>query len=93
MFDTHCHLENKAFDSDRESVIKDADDLDIGIITSAIDKHLWDSCCELAKTHSNVFASVGLDPTQFNDCELAVNWIESNKERIISIGEIGLIIT
>lgn len=90
MFDTHCHLENEAFDSDRESVIKDADDLGIGIITSAIEKHLWESCCELAKTHSNVFASVGLDPTRFIDCELAVNWIESNKERIISIGEIGL---
>jgi TatD DNase family protein len=90
MIDTHCHLENEAFDSDRESVTKDARDLGISIITSAIDKHLWDRGCDIAQTHSNVFASVGLDPTQFNDCELAVDWIRSNKERIVSIGEIGL---
>ena len=90
MIDTHCHLENEAFDSDRESVIKDAWELGISIITSAIDKHLWDKCCEIAREHSNVYASVGLDSTQFNDCELAVNWIKSNKENIISIGETGL---
>ncbi|MHA2149267.1 MAG: TatD family hydrolase [Candidatus Thorarchaeota archaeon] len=90
MVDTHCHLENEAFDSDREFVIKDACDLEISIITSAIDKHLWDKNCEIAETHSNVFASVGLDPTQFNDCELAVDWIKSNKEKLISIGETGL---
>lgn len=90
MIDTHCHLENDAFDLDRDSVIKDAQDLGISIITSAIDKHLWDKNCEIAEAHSNVFASVGLDPTQFNDCELAFDWIKSNKERIISIGETGL---
>ena len=90
MIDTHCHLENEAFDPDRESVIKEAGDLGISIITSAIDKHLWNKCCEIAESHSNVFASVGLDPTQFNDCELAAEWIRSNKESIVAIGEIGL---
>ena len=90
LIDTHCHLENEVFDSDRESVIEDAQDLGISIITSAIDRHLWDKCCEIAKAHSNVFASVGLDPTQFNDCELAGDWIKSNKVKIISIGETGL---
>lgn len=90
MIDTHCHLESEAFDLDRESVIRNAHDLGISIITSAIDRHLWDKCCEIAKAHSNVFASVGLDSTQFNDCELAVDWIRSNKERIISVGETGL---
>ncbi|MFX1483466.1 MAG: TatD family hydrolase [Promethearchaeota archaeon] len=90
LIDTHCHLENEAFDSDRESVINEALDLGISIITSAIDKHLWDKCCEIAKAHSNVFASVGLDPTQFSECNLAIDWIRSNKEKIISIGETGL---
>ncbi len=90
MIDTHCHLENEAFDSDRESVIKDASDLGIAIITSAIDKQLWEKNCEIAESHSNVYASIGLDPTQLTDCDLAVEWIKSNKERIISIGETGL---
>lgn len=37
-----------------------------------------------------MYASVGLDPTQFKDCKLAADWIRCNKERIISIGETGL---
>lgn len=90
MVDTHCHLENEAFDLDRDSVIKDAQDLGISIITSAIDKQLWNKGCEIAEAHSNVFASVGLDPTQFSECELAVEWIKSNKERLVAIGESGL---
>ncbi|MFW9964707.1 MAG: TatD family hydrolase [Candidatus Sifarchaeia archaeon] len=90
MIDTHCHLENEAFDSDRESVIKEAKDLGIGIITSATDKQLWEMSCEIAQINSNVFASVGLNPLQYNECNLGVGWIRSNKERIISIGETGL---
>lgn len=90
MIDTHCHLEKETFDSDREEVIKAALNAGISIITSAIEKHLWEKGCEIAEAHSNVYASVGLDPTQFNDCESAVRWINSNNERIISIGETGL---
>lgn len=90
MIDTHCHLENQVFDFDREEIIREALDLGISIITSPTDKHLWEKGCEIADAHSNVFASVGLDPTQFNDCELTVEWIRSNRERMISIGEIGL---
>lgn len=90
LIDTHCHLENEAFDSDRESIINGAMDLGIAIVTSAIDRKLWDKGCEIAKGHSNVFASVGLDPTQFIDCDLALEWIESNKQRIVALGEVGL---
>jgi TatD DNase family protein len=90
MIDTHCHLENEAFDTDRESVIKAASYLNISIISSAIDKYLWKKCCEIAEKHDNVFASIGLDPTQFNDCQLAIGWIKFNKDKMISIGEIGL---
>jgi TatD DNase family protein len=90
MIDTHCHLEKEIFDIDREEVIKDAFDKGINIITSAIEKGLWDKGCEIAETHHNVFASVGLDPTTFSDCELAIEWIRSNEGRMIAIGEVGL---
>jgi TatD DNase family protein len=90
LIDTHCHLENEAFDSDRESIINETMELGIAIITSAIDRHLWDKGCEIAKGHSNVFASVGLDPTQFTDCDLALEWTKSNKQRIVALGEVGL---
>jgi len=90
MIDSHCHLENKAFDLDRDSVIRDAQNLGISIITSAIDKDSWDKCCEIAEAHSNVFAAIGLDPTQFIDCELVMDWLEFNNERLVAVGETGL---
>ena len=90
MIDTHCHLEKEKFDTDRENVIKDAQELGISIITSGIEKHFWEKSCEIAESHSNVYASVGLDPTQFIDCEIVVDWIKSNKDRMIAIGETGL---
>lgn len=90
LVDTHCHLENEVFDLDRDSVINAARNLGISIITSAVDKQSWNKNCEIAEAYPNVFASIGLDPSQFIDCDLVIAWIESNKERIISIGETGL---
>ncbi len=90
LIDTHCHLENEVFDIDRESVIKEAKDHGISIITSGTDRHLWNKSCDIAEANSNVFASVGLDSMLYNDCKFVVDWIRSNKERIISIGETGL---
>ena len=90
MIDTHCHLELEDFDIDRQSVIDDARNLGIGIITSAIEKHLWEKGCAISEAHSNVFASVGLESMKYHDCELAIDWIRSNKKRIVAIGEVGL---
>jgi TatD DNase family protein len=90
LIDTHCHIESAEFDLDREEVINNAEKAGISIITSAIEKSLWEKACKIADTHSNVFASVGLDPTQFTDCDLALEWTKSNKQRIVALGEVGL---
>jgi TatD DNase family protein len=90
MIDTHCHLENEEFDQDRDSVIKKAREQGIAIITSAIEQRTWLKACEIAEAHSNVYTSVGLEPTQFDICKQALEWIRANNERIVSIGETGL---
>jgi TatD DNase family protein len=90
MVDTHCHLEKDVFDIDREKVILNALENGISIITSAIERNLWEKGCRIADDNPNVFVSVGLDPTQFNDCVVAMDWIRSNRQRIIAIGEVGL---
>ncbi|MHA1948554.1 MAG: TatD family hydrolase [Candidatus Thorarchaeota archaeon] len=90
LIDSHCHIENEAFDHDRDEVIERASDLGIHIITSAIDKELWLKSCEIAESHPNVYASVGLDPTKFDECAQAVEWVRINSERIVSVGETGL---
>ncbi|GAI15177.1 unnamed protein product, partial [marine sediment metagenome] len=90
MIDSHCHLETEEFDHDRDSVIKKAQNLGISIITSAIEEKTWSKSLEIAEAHSNVYASLGLEPTQFGICDQALEWIRSNHERIIAIGETGL---
>ncbi|MFW9786861.1 MAG: TatD family hydrolase [Candidatus Thorarchaeota archaeon] len=88
--DSHCHLETKEFDSDRDSIIETARELDISIITSGIEKASWNKACKIAEKYKNVYASVGLNPTQYDICPQAIDWIESNSDRFISIGETGL---
>ncbi|MFW9801862.1 MAG: TatD family hydrolase [Candidatus Thorarchaeota archaeon] len=90
LIDTHCHLELEDFDLDRQSVIEKARVLGVSIITSAIEKHLWEKGCAISEAYSNVYAAVGLEVSQYHDCEIAVDWIRSNNERIIAIGETGL---
>ena len=88
--DTHCHLENELFDIDRDTVVKTADNMGIHIITSAIHKELWSKSDEISNRYQNVYASIGLDPTSYSECDLVIEWIQSNCERIVAIGETGL---
>ncbi|MFX1484567.1 MAG: TatD family hydrolase [Promethearchaeota archaeon] len=90
MIDTHCHLESELFDTDRESVIKNAANEGIHIITSAIDRNLWKKACDIAAGYDNVYASIGLDPDRFIDVDEAIEFVRNNRSRIISIGETGL---
>jgi TatD DNase family protein len=90
MIDTHCHLENEAFDEDREAMIERAKNQGIHIVSSAIEKRNWEKCCKIAERHINVHAAIGLDPTNLEDCHLVIDWIRQNLNRIIAIGETGL---
>lgn len=88
--DSHCHLENEAFEKDREIVIKQASDAGIYIITSAIEKEMWSRGLEIANQYDIVYASIGLDSTNFSDCGLAIECIRKNQSKVIAVGEIGL---
>ncbi len=90
LIDTHCHLENNAFDSDLDEVVQRALKKDIHIISSAIHKEYWDRGCDIASTYKNVYAAIGLDPVHYSDVELALEFIRNNVEKIIAIGETGL---
>lgn len=90
MVDTHCHLEDELFDEDRETVIRQAVTSGIKIISSAIEKHLWEKGCKIADAHENVYASIGSHPVSFGDVDAAIEFIRKNKSRITAIGEIGL---
>lgn len=88
--DTHCHLDDSGFNSDLDSIIESSNLNQIGIISSSITRSTWQKGAEIASKYENVFLSLGLDPSNFNDVSYAVDMIRNCKEDIVAIGEIGL---
>ncbi len=92
--DTHCHLDLRQFDADREAVIRRAAEAGVTrLINPAID---LDSCrrvLALADKHEGVYAAVGVHPNDsadFDDETLAVLRDLSQHPKVVAIGEIGL---
>ncbi len=60
--DIHGHVSFAAYDSDREAVIKRAQDAGVGMITVGTDLASSKKAIELAETHENMWATIGLHP-------------------------------
>ena len=94
LFDTHAHLSSSQLEPQLDEILQAADEQNLQGITS-IGTNLSSSkaCLELAKTHSKIFAAVGVHP---NDCHKAsdADWEEiqtlAQHERVVAIGETGL---
>jgi len=90
--DIHSHLNLEQFDLDREEVIQKLKDENISTITVGTDYKSSLFAVELAEKHDNLYASVGLHPSdvlieEFNYDEmlsLALN------KKVVAIGECGL---
>jgi TatD DNase family protein len=92
--DTHCHLDLRQFDADREAVVQRAAEAGVTrIINPAID---LDSCrrvLALADKHAGVYAAVGIHPNDcgdFDDETLAALRDLVQHPKVVAIGEIGL---
>jgi len=97
MIDTHCHLEQKDYDSDRDTVIEKCREVGMrAIITCAAEPVDYESTFQLVKQNPNfVFAMAGMHPQYVkrfsdDDVEVAMAMIEVNKHNVVAIGEIGL---
>lgn len=97
LVDTHSHLDDKQFDTDREEVISRAFSSGVEKIIN-IGAGLGSSrrSADLAKRHENVYAAVGLHPHYFMKHE-AWNTEHKNEleelaksEKVVAIGEVGL---
>ncbi|MGC9514627.1 TatD family hydrolase [Methanocrinis sp.] len=94
--DTHCHLDFKNFNKDRDEVIKRA--LGAGVTTminSGIDLKTNRKSLELARKYDFVFATLGLNPnglseTTDEDVEATLDQIRSHAKEIVGVGEAGL---
>ncbi len=92
--DTHCHLDFKKFDEDRDTVIERAIAIGVKrILIPGLDLESSLSAIRLAETHSGLYAAVGFHPTDLeNFSEKAFEEIQAlaKHSKVLAVGEIGL---
>jgi len=94
LIDTHAHLDLPQFDPDRDEMINRASNENIVIIHSGLGVEGIGKAKELVKNYDNIYATLGLSPTEFSGEVICgtINEIRKNKDnpKIIGIGEVGL---
>lgn len=94
LFDTHCHLDDRAYKNDMEAVVRRAHAAGVcNMMTVGTDKHSSQKAVALAETTSGLYASVGTHPhdakdVDKTDLEIMRNLAKSPKVK--AWGEIGL---
>ncbi|MBI5633395.1 MAG: YchF/TatD family DNA exonuclease [Nitrospirae bacterium] len=92
--DTHCHIEMKEFDADREEVIKRAREAGLeAMITIGSDLEGTLQGVQLAELYDFIYCSVGIHPHEakdFTDQTYALLQELTQKQKVIALGETGL---
>ena len=94
IFETHAHYDDRRFDDDREELLQKMEEAGIGkIINSGASVDSTKKTVELAEKYPNVYASVGVHPTDAEELdETFLEWMKEKAawEKTVAIGEIGL---
>ena len=94
--DSHCHIDRvdlEVFGGSVESMLSHAKELSVNqFLCVCIDLEHFDQVHSLALQHSNIYASVGVHPTEITSKEPSVEKLLelSSSDRVIAIGETGL---
>lgn len=94
IFDIHSHLNFPDFNKDREEVIKQMQEKNIWTICVGADGKTSQGCIELAEKYENIFASVGIHPTEETEFPLG-NSVSKLRQlaqhpKVVAIGECGI---
>ncbi|MCL4459867.1 MAG: TatD family hydrolase [Chloroflexi bacterium] len=94
MIDTHVHLDAPEFDSDRDSVLKQASAAGVEqIITVGVDLKSSRMAIALAESHKGVYAAVGIHPhsaSAWSPAEMEAIARLARHSKVVAIGETGL---
>ena len=94
IFDTHAHYDDKAFDSDREELLKKLFSESVAyIVNQGTDLKLSKYSISLAERYENMYCAVGIHPENITENSLAeLEEIErlAGHPKAVAIGEIGL---
>jgi len=95
LFDAHCHLQDAAFDADRDAVFAEAQAAGVShFLVPATDAASFPATLELAKKRERVYCALGIHPHSASEWNRDVRdrirgAIEENP-KVVAIGEIGL---
>ncbi len=93
LWDSHAHLDDEAFDTDREALIAELQESLDGIVNPGCDAVSSAKAVELAEKYDFIYAAVGYHPENLAGIpkdylyQLA-DWAKLPK--VVAIGEIGL---
>jgi TatD DNase family protein len=94
LVDSHCHLDAAHFDADRPAVLQRARSAGLqAIVVPGIDLHHCRQAVALAAAQADVYAAVGIHPTESTDYSTAVeNDLRdlAQRPKVVAYGEIGL---
>ena len=93
-FDTHCHLQDPAFDHDRPGVLRRAQEAGVaGMLLCGYDRDSNTQALAIAARHPAVFAAVGFHPHEagrVSPGDLETLAVLAAQDEVLAIGEIGL---
>ena len=94
LIDTHAHLHDRAFNSDRADMLARAREAGLdAIVTVGTDRTESEAAIAVARTEPDVFATVGLHPHDAKDWDDALRTryaALASDPKVVAIGEIGL---
>ncbi len=94
IFESHAHYDDKAFDEDRDELLKQlADEGYAYVLNIASDLKSVDTTYELTERYEHVYAAIGIHPSEVE--ELNENNYQhvrdvARRQKVLAIGEIGL---
>lgn len=91
VIDTHSHLNFKAFDKDREGVVKRTQEAGVVCIDVGTKFETSKHAVELAEKNEKIFAAIGLHPIHMEEGFDAKKYKKlAENKKVVAIGEIGL---
>ncbi len=94
LFDTHCHLDDPAFDADREEVLARAREAGVeALVIPSVTLDRIPAAMRLAEHHPGIYVAVGIHPhaaSTFSSGAFAQLREWARHPRVVAIGEIGM---
>lgn len=95
LFDTHAHVYDKAFDNDRDAMMKTVWDVCDYVVCPAEDLETSRKALALAQQYPHMYAAAGIHPqltgkATEEELDGIRQLVEAHRDKIVAIGEIGL---